>query len=122
MAEVGGVGLFKINNSIFPSLTNLHTILVKFKWIGFIIDCIFLTLGLSTCDMVAKGKRGITVRHFRNMKGTGAEMCPAVFLLITTGDVLVSYWPMFFLSLVTVPEVFAKVNSTQFSSHIFSSQ
>ena len=44
-------------------------------------------------------------------------MCPAVFLLITTGDALVSYWPMFFLSLVTVPEVFAKVNSTQFSSH-----
>ena len=49
-------------------------------------------------------------------------MCPVVFLLTFTGNMLVSYWPMFFLSLVTVPEVFAKVNSTQFSSHIFSSQ
>ena len=49
-------------------------------------------------------------------------MCPAVFLLITTGDALVSYWPMFFLPLVTVPEVFAKVNSSQFPSHLFSSQ
>ena len=72
--------------------------------------------------MVAKGKRGIAIHHFRNKKGTGAEMCPVVFLLIFTGDALVSYWPMFFLSLVTVPEVFAKVNSTQVSSHIFSSQ
>ena len=49
-------------------------------------------------------------------------MCPVVFLLIFTGDALVSYWPMFFLSLVTDPEVFEKVNSTQFSSQIFSSQ
>ena len=49
-------------------------------------------------------------------------MCPVVFLLTFTGDALVSYWPMFFLSLVTVPKVFAKVNSTQFPSHLFSSQ
>ena len=37
---------------------------------------------------------------------------------IVTGDALVSYWPIFSLSLVTVPEVFAKVNSSQFSSRI----
>ena len=40
---------------------------------------------------------------------------------IVTRDVPVSYWPIFFffaLALVTVPEVFAKVNSTQFSSFI----
>ena len=33
---------------------------------------------------------------------------------IVTRDVLDSYWPIFSLSLVTVPEVFAKVNSVQF--------
>ena len=39
---------------------------------------------------------------------------------IVTRDVPVSYWPIFFfaLALVTVPEVFAKVNSAQFSSFI----
>ena len=31
------------------------------------------------------------------------------------GDVQVTYWPFFPLSLVTVPEVFAIVNSTQFN-------
>ena len=30
------------------------------------------------------------------------------------GDALVSYWPIFSLSLVAVSEVFEKVNSTQF--------
>ena len=38
---------------------------------------------------------------------------------MVTGDVPVSYWPVFSLSLVTVPEVFAKVNSPQLSSRIF---
>ena len=33
---------------------------------------------------------------------------------IVTGDMPVSYWPIFFLSLVTVPKVFAKVNWAQF--------
>ena len=39
---------------------------------------------------------------------------------IVTRDVPVSYWPIVFfaLALVTVPEVFAKVNSAQFSSFI----
>ena len=54
------------------------------------------------------------IRHFRNEKVTGAEMRPAIILSIVTGDALVSYWPIFFLSRVTIPEVFAKVNSAQF--------
>ena len=33
---------------------------------------------------------------------------------IVTGDVLVSYWPIFSPSLVTVAEVFGKINLTQF--------
>ena len=35
---------------------------------------------------------------------------------IVIGDAPVSYWSIFPLSLVTVPEVFAKVNSAQFPS------
>ena len=41
-------------------------------------------------------------------------MSPAIVSGIVTGDAPVSYWPIFFLSLVTVPEVFARVNSAQF--------
>ena len=41
-------------------------------------------------------------------------MSPAIVSGIVTGDAPVSYWPIFFLSLVTVPEVFAWVNSAQF--------
>ena len=54
----------------------------------------------------------MTIYHFRNEKG--AEMRPAIVSGIVTGDAPVSYWPIFLPSLVTVPEVFAKVNSTQF--------
>ena len=43
-------------------------------------------------------------------KGTGAEMHPAIGSGIATGDASVSYWPIVFLTQVTVPEVFAKVN------------
>ena len=41
-------------------------------------------------------------------------MSPAIVSGIVTGDAPVSYWSIFFLSLVTVPEVFAWVNSAQF--------
>ena len=37
-----------------------------------------------------------SMRNFRNEKGTGAEICPAVISGIVTGDASVSYWPMFF--------------------------
>ena len=44
-------------------------------------------------------------------------MRPAIVPGIVTGDAPLSYWPNFFpLSLVTIPEVFAKINSTQFPS------
>ena len=35
----------------------------------------------------------------------------AILSGFVTGDAAVSYWPIFSLSPVTVPEVFAKVNS-----------
>ena len=54
------------------------------------------------------------IRHLRNEKVIGAEMLPAITLSTVTRDSLVSYWPIFFLSLVTVPNVFPKVNSAQF--------
>ena len=42
-------------------------------------------------------------------------MRPAIYSGIVAVDApVVSYWPIFSLSLVTVPEVFAKVNSAQF--------
>ena len=43
-------------------------------------------------------------------------MRPAMVPGIVTGDAPVSYWPIFFLSLVTDPEVIARVNSAQFPS------
>ena len=42
-------------------------------------------------------------------------MRPAMVCGIVTEDTPVSYWPILFLCLVTAPDVFAKVNSTQFT-------
>ena len=53
------------------------------------------------------------VHFFRNEKGTGTEIRPAIVSGIITKDVPVSYWPIFLLSPVTVREVSAKVNSPQ---------
>ena len=50
-------------------------------------------------------------------------MRPAVVSGIVTGNASVSYWPIFLpLSPVTVPDVFAKVDSAQFSSRFLSCQ
>ena len=54
-------------------------------------------------------------RHFRNEEETGAEMCPAIHSGIVTDDAPISYSPIFSLFLITVPDVFAKVNSTQYN-------
>ena len=60
------------------------------------------------------------IHHFTiNEKGTGVEMCPAIVSGIVTRDATVSYWLIFSLPLVTIPEVFAKVNSPQFPSHFY---
>ena len=48
-----------------------------------------------------------SIRNFGNERGTGAEMRPAIVSGIVSGNAL---------SLVTVPEVFAKVSSIQFSA------
>lgn len=40
-------------------------------------------------------------------------MRPAIVSGIATKDAQASYWPFFFLPLVTLPEVFAKENLTQ---------
>ena len=37
-----------------------------------------------------------SIRHFRDEKETGAEMCPAIVSGIVTGVAPVSYWPIFF--------------------------
>ena len=59
-----------------------------------------------------------SIRHFRNGRRTGDEMFPAIVSEIVNGEVPVSYWSIFSLSLVTVPEAFGKVNSAQFPSLI----
>ena len=46
-------------------------------------------------------------------------MRPAIVSGIAIEDAPVSYWPIFSLSLVTVPEVFMKVKSAKFSSCFF---
>ena len=51
-------------------------------------------------------------------KGTGTEMPPAIVSGIGIGDALISYWPIFSLSQITVPEVLVKVNSAQFPSRL----
>ena len=56
----------------------------------------------------------LSIRHFRNEKETGDEMSPAIVSGIVTGDAPFSQF--FPVSIVTVPEVFAKVNSVQFLS------
>ena len=53
---------------------------------------------------------------------TGAELCPAIVCRIVTGNVPVSYWPIFFPVLLTIPEVFAKVNSFYFPSRFKSDE
>ena len=63
-----------------------------------------------------------TILHVTNEKGTGADICPPIvsgrLSGIVIGDSPVSYWPIvfLFLSLSTVPEAFAKVNSAQVPS------
>ena len=49
-------------------------------------------------------------------------MFPAVVSGIVTGDAPVSYWPIFSLSLVAAPEVFAGVTSAQFPSSLSSGE
>lgn len=46
-------------------------------------------------------------------------MLLAIISEIVTDDALVSYWLIFFLFLVTVLEVFAKVNSAQVLSRFY---
>ena len=64
----------------------------------------------------------MAIRHIKHEKGTETEMRPAIVSGIIFGDETVSYWPIFSLSLVTVPKVFAKVNSVQFPSRSLSGE
>ena len=52
------------------------------------------------------GTRLLSLLLLPSKKGTGAEMCPT----IVSGDAPVSYWQIFSLSLVTIPEDELKIN------------
>ena len=57
-------------------------------------------------------------RHLETRRGLKPKCVPQFILgslLGTRRSAIVSYWPIFSLSLITVPEVFAKVNSTQYN-------
>ena len=103
----------------------------KFKSLGFVCSPSFFSLP-AACRLFSRGviftrarvspallslrKNGglLVVYLYRKgkWKATGAEMCPASVSGMVTGDVPVSYWLIVFLALETVPEVFAKVNSS----------
>ena len=54
------------------------------------------------------------IHHSRKEKVNGAEMYLAVVSGMFLGFVLVTYWPVFSLSLFTVPDIFVKVNLLKF--------
>ena len=90
----------------------------KFCWAYSNVLFIFLqgfhiTIANSTCDAIC---------HFRDEKGPGAEISDAIVSEIVTGDAPVSYWPIFFVSLATVPQGFAKANSAQSTSRFLTGE
>ena len=54
--------------------------------------------GTSVLPLASYNLRWLTFLHFRNDKGTGAEMRAAMVAEIVTGDTPVNYWPFFTLS------------------------
>ena len=64
-------------------------------------------------SFIKKKVKVIEIRHFRNEKGT-AQMRSAIVSGIVYWERAGQLLAIFSLSLVTTPEVFAKVNSTQF--------
>ena len=104
---------------------------VSYKTLFFIIfwlrDCLGLILvvkeQVSKSEITIIGEQKLAqfslplpMRHYRNRKRTGAEVCPAIVSGIVTASVPVTYWLIFPLFLVTAPEVFAKMNSSQLPS------
>ena len=59
------------------------------------------------------------VPMFRNDEETGAEIYTAIVSGIVTGDAPVSYWPLFPMPLLRVPEAFTTVNLAQFPSRFW---
>lgn len=67
-----------------------------------------LKLNIISSRLRQKDKT-LAIRFFRNEKRTGAQICPAMVSGIVTGNAsaIGQFFPR---SLVTVPELFAKVN------------
>ena len=62
--------------------------------------------------------RSLRIRHRTNEQGTRAKIHPQVFLGLLVGKSRSAFGQFFPLSPVTVPEVFTKVNTSQFPSGI----
>lgn len=76
---------------------------------GEIVNLYLAFEGMVCHQTKASTKAETWIRHYRYNKETGAEMRFAIVSGIVTEEAPVSYWPFFL-----VPEVFAKVNSSQF--------
>lgn len=76
---------------------------------GEIVNVYLAFEGMFCHPTEASIKAETWIRHFRYNKETGAEMRSAMVSGTATENAPVSYWPFFL-----VPEVFAKVNSSQF--------
>ena len=91
---------------------------VKFCWAYSNVLFIFL----PGFHITIANSTGYAICHFRDEKGPGAEISDAIVSEIVTGDAPVSYWPIFFVSLATVPQGFAKANSAQSTSRFLTGE
>ena len=71
-------------------------------------------LGSASSDPVQSVSPG-QIRYFRNERGSGAEMCAVIHSGMVTRHRVI-YWSIFSMSLITIPEVFTKVDSAKFFS------
>lgn len=62
----------------------------------------------------------VTIRHFKNEKGTGGNCVPQLFLGKLLATRRSDIGQLFFLSLVAVPEVSAKLNLAHVPSRFLS--
>ena len=108
-------GLSSLGLNLISSLLIEHIWTTIILWVQYLcrscLHCILIA------DLHAIFSSCFGTWWFRNEEEkTGVELYPMIVSGIVTGDSLDSYWPIISPSLVTVPEVFAKVNSPQYTS------
>ena len=92
----------------FPISSEQTVVAISLKLYILGLPLVFAVILCRTLYIVL-GDRSFS--RLKNERGTGAEMCPTIVSGIVSGDALVSYWPIFPLCLVTIPEAFARVRT-----------